>query len=173
MNLFEAKQILKNAGYLVEGNMTLKNKISNAKRFNSKNEVYIYESDDNSIWDRFAWYDGVIGDYDEFLADKFDEEPDLENEADDFEDKIIKEAKKFGKVYVDGHAGTSCEISDNFAIHFTAVYDKQNENWLVMGIIDGFNEDDMPYSEYSPRVISDISNMKNIIERLKTAFKNI
>lgn len=35
MELNEAKEILKNAGYLVEGSMSLKDKIANAKQFNA------------------------------------------------------------------------------------------------------------------------------------------
>ena len=35
MELNEAKQILKKAGLIVEGSMSLKDKIANAKKFNS------------------------------------------------------------------------------------------------------------------------------------------
>lgn len=35
MNLNEANKILKNAGYIIEGSMSLKDKIANAKQFNA------------------------------------------------------------------------------------------------------------------------------------------
>ena len=35
MNLYEAKQILKNAGYIIEGSMSLKDKMANAQNYNN------------------------------------------------------------------------------------------------------------------------------------------
>lgn len=37
MNLYEAKQILKNAGYIIEGSMSLKDKMANAQNYNNIN----------------------------------------------------------------------------------------------------------------------------------------
>lgn len=66
MNLYEAKQVLKKYGYLVEGSMSLKDKIANATKFNSKEEDlrdYLAQTFDDSDWmEPIEVFDEIIED---------------------------------------------------------------------------------------------------------------
>ncbi len=154
MRLFEAKHILKKNGYIVESM--------------GKSGLIIVDADDDSFFDNFPFYDGVIGDYDEFFADKFEEDPDLEDKLASFQDKIIKEVKRCGKTICNSDTGCILKVNKNLGIQFSVVYDKSTGRLLACGIADGETAEGELYSEFMPRVIGKLTDIKKIVDYFKT-----
>ena len=154
MRLFEAKHILKKNGYIVESM--------------DKSGLIIVDADDDSFFDNFPFYDGVIGDYDEFFADKFEEDPDLEDKLASFQDKIIKEVKRCGKTICNSDTGCILKVNKNLGIQFSVVYDKSTGRLLACGIADGETAEGELDSEFMPRVIGKLTDIKKIVDYFKT-----
>lgn len=151
MNLFEAKQVLKNAGYLVE----------------SKTGLVVFNSDDKSVYERYAWIDEVIGDCSN-NARKLQRNKEFEAEFDVFFDKLIAKVESFKNNIVDSNIGALVEINDYASIQFAVAYDLEEEKFLVWAMLVGEGEDGEPLEDSSPVVIGELSDINKIIDYLES-----
>lgn len=100
MKLSEAKQILNNAGYLVEGSMSLEDKINNAKNFNSwdnKDEETRIEILKDLLDDGYEFHDDNPYSEQDIMGDFYDID-DLAKVYDEVVDKLefLYEGDDFG-----------------------------------------------------------------------------